>query len=104
MDDDFDVEVVETKKTRPPRPADNPIRNLVLRLQMLPFYVWIAAGLVGIVLIFGTPHLMITYTCYKSGGKCYQFTECNYVGVQGWRQGLPVEGRCSYIRMMKIKW
>lgn len=66
--------------------------------------VWLVLSLLAGGLLYGTPHLLITYRCQKSGGKCQVFTDCNYVGVQGWRAAYPDQDRCSYLRLLPIRW
>ena len=37
----------------------------------------------------GTPHLLTTYECDTDGRKCIRYTQCFYIGMQGWRKFYP---------------
>lgn len=101
---EFEVEVTGAGRARPAqrrRLAAGPVLRWLLRPRLK---VWALLAAAGYGLVVGTPHLMITYRCHKAGGKCLTYSECRYVGVQGWRNGVPVNGQCSYVRIMPIDW
>lgn len=101
---EFDVEVVGGRDIRPVNTRRQRAMRALRWLIRPRVKVWLALGLIGGMLVYGTPHLLITYRCHKSGGKCQVFTDCNYYGVQGWRAAYPDQGRCSYLRLLPIQW
>lgn len=61
---------------------------------------WLAAGLVLAGLVFGTPHLLVTYDCY---GPCRpdRASSCNYFGLGGWKANVrPIKDGCPIIRLL----
>ncbi len=96
----FDVKVKKAN-TSPKVPPVLPMIFALLR--QLPFGVWIFGGLVLAVMMFGTPHLLISYTCHGWCGKSANHYECAYFGVQGMRRNVaPYQGRCSGIKLMLL--
>jgi hypothetical protein len=48
-----------------------------------------AVAVLGIGMVasqIGTPHLLTTYDCDTDGRKCIRYTQCFYIGMQGWRK------------------
>lgn len=58
---------------------------------------WTLAALVAGGLIFGTPHMLVTYRCYI--GRCTpeRAYSCDYVGITGMKKGVAADRRdgCS---------
>ena len=101
---EFNVEVVGGQDVRPGPTKKQRAMRALHWLFRPRIKTWLAISLGAGALIYGTPHLLITYSCYKSGGTCQVFTDCNYFGVQGWRAGYPDQGRCPYLRLLPIRW
>ena len=51
----------------------------------------------------GTPHLLTTYECDTDGRKCIRYTQCFYIGVQGWRKVGPA-GDCPAVKLFALDW
>src|SRR6056297_1474644 len=45
---------------------------------------WLCAAALGVTVTYGTPHVLVTYSCID-GGRCF---ECRYFGIQGMRSQL----------------
>jgi len=101
---EFDVEVAHGRDFLPVNTRKQRALRALRWLIRPRIKTWLVLGLVAGCLLYGTPHLLITYRCHKSGGKCQVFADCNYVGVQGWRAAYPDQGRCSYLRLLPIRW
>jgi len=92
---DFDVE--SERRRRPPRH-----RLSVEKLLEHPRLV-VAAGLVLTALVFGTPHLLVTYQCMGGCTRARAYS-CDYLGIQGWRNNQrPMQGGCRLIRIIPLK-
>lgn len=88
---------LEVRTERKRRPASRP---LVSQLLVFRPRLFAAAGIAVAVLLFGTPHLLVTYECI---GRCTssRARSCDYLGVHGWRNGVkPVRDRCTIIRLL----
>jgi len=101
---EFEVEVANGRDFLPANTRKQRAMRALRWLIRPRVKVWLVLGLLAGCLLYGTPHLLITYRCHKSGGKCQVFTACNYVGVQGWRAAYPDRGRCAYLRLLPIRW
>lgn len=63
---------------------------------------WVWAAVICGALLYGTPHLLITYRCsIHSPDHC---TSCNYFGVQGMRSHLTPPSSCPVIVLLPINW
>ena len=60
---------------------------------------WSLASLAAVVVMFGTPHLLVTYRCGEQ--RC---DECRYIGVQGMRNHLGPNWTCPFITMLPVNW
>ena len=100
---DFDIEVVGARRPQGPRRCSR-LRAALGWLIRPRIKTWLVIGALGGMLIYGTPHVLVTYRCIKHGGTCQVFTECRYYGVQGWRYGAPDQGRCGFIRLIPTNW
>lgn len=60
---------------------------------------WALASIVAVVVVFGTPHMLVTYRC--GGQRC---NECRYIGVQGMRSHLGPNWTCPVITMLPVDW
>ncbi|WP_395697956.1 hypothetical protein [Methylocella sp.] len=57
--------------------------------------------------IFGTPHMLTTYQCQSNGFRCVHYTQCHYIGVQGWRTIYPGFLRgddCPGVKFFGLDW
>lgn len=58
--------------------------------------------------IFGTPHLLTTYECVTDGRRhCIHYTQCVYIGVQGWRNirpGMALGMDCPGVKFFALDW
>lgn len=63
---------------------------------------WSVTAVVVASLIFGTPHLLITYHCLGRCGSHTVETRCEYFGIRGWQVAPPdPEGqRCPRVRLL----
>src|ERR1700730_17071190 len=55
----------------------------------------------------GTPHLLTTYECDTDGRKCIRYTQCFYIGMQGWRKfypGVAPAGDCPGVKFFALDW
>ena len=67
---------------------------------LVPVALWLA------VTVFGTPHLLISYTYRGVEGRFVPSVEhihrdCRYVGWTGRRQAAAHQGRCAWIRFYR---
>lgn len=95
----FDVKV--KRRSRPPRIDPGLLAALKL-LDKIPLAVWAIVAVVVAGMVWGTPHVLVTYHCY---GSCHSpranVFACDYLGIQGWRAGLlPVDGGCRIVRLL----
>ena len=93
-------------KRRPPiyTPYNSAAASYVYNRQILkrPGIV-VSAVLCAGVLVFGTPHLLVTYHC---SGRCsmQHAYACNYYGIQGWRYVRHYDRRgCAMVRLLPLK-
>lgn len=93
---------VEIRKTTKNQPLQNGLRFVRSLLPRIPFGLWVVGALAGVVLLFGTPHLIVTYECYGSCMGQARHADCHYFGVQGWRRDLPFQGQCRWIRFFPL--
>lgn len=91
---DFDVE--SERRRRPPR-----CRLTAKQLLEHPRLV-AAAGLVIAALVFGTPHLLVTYHCMGSCARVRAYS-CDYLGIQGWRYDQQPRRGCAIVRLLPLK-
>ena len=98
---DWNIQVQPAKRPRPPR---RPIHVLGLIPRWLGYTVLIVGGLTAAVLVYGTPHLLITYEGYRTGGRFVSHSRCHYYGVEGWRETRPQARFCARVRLLPIKW
>ncbi|MFD0986236.1 hypothetical protein [Methyloligella solikamskensis] len=100
---DFEVTVTGARRITPNRGriAIGPALRWLIRPRIKT---WLLLVIISLGLIYGTPHLMIAYRCHKAYGQCVTYSDCRYIGIQGWRHGRPVNGQCSYVRIMPIDW
>jgi len=55
----------------------------------------------------GTPHLLTTYECDTDGRKCIRYTQCFYIGLQGWRKfypGVALAEGCPGVKFFALDW
>ncbi len=98
----FDVKV---KKAGGGGRKPDPFWPLIAKLlKAMPLQGWAVIALVIGVLTFGTPHLLISYSCYGYCNKFSQQFDCAYFGVLGMRRNLQPQqyGRCSAIRLLPL--
>lgn len=96
-----DLKVKVTKAPSGDKRKDAHIDAFVGELTKFRPRLWIGAGLVFTALVFGTPHLLVTYHCYGScnPGRAYA---CDYLGIGGWRASAqPVQDSCPIIRLLR---
>lgn len=108
---EYEVKVVGAAP--PPKP-DGPLRRLGRRTGALALSAlhrprrMIALGLIGFVLIAGTPHVGGRYECrhpMHGPGTCKSVAWCAYHGIQGRRIEVPPDGaQCSLITVLPIQW
>lgn len=110
------VEVVSRKPPRPrKRPAEPSKRRMTLEgrrstgdriiavlrwLLRRSVATWLCAAALGVTVTYGTPHVLVTYSCLESG-RCF---ECRYFGVQGMRDQLGPQWDCPVFVMMPVDW
>lgn len=107
----FKVEVVGGRPPRPPESLINRVRRALSNAARAALYrpkTSILAGLVGFVLVVGTPHVGWDYQCrhavYGYGG-CESARWCAYYGVQGRRVIWPDIGEhCSLMKFLPLNW
>jgi|GEM_PF-4277637 len=63
-------------------------------------FTWLCAVTLGVTVAYGTPHVLVTYSCL-TGGRCY---ECRYFGIQGMRDQLGPQWNCPVFVMMPVDW
>ena len=69
-----------------------------------------AVAVLGIGMVasqIGTPHLLTTYECDTNGRKCIRYTQCFYIGMQGWRKfypGVAPAGDCPGVKFFALDW
>lgn len=96
----FDVKVKKAKSALK-TPLVLPVIFALLR--QLPLGGWILGGFVLAVMMFGTPHLLISYTCHGWCGKSASQYDCAYFGVQGMRRNVALyQGRCTGIKLLPL--
>lgn len=109
---EFEVKVVGAKRRRKPRRGGptKPVRavgGLFYGVLMRPGLL-ILAGLAGVLLVFGTPHVAGDYRCGHPkpyGAPCREMISCTYHGLQGRREFFPENGRtCSFVKLMPLDW
>lgn len=61
---------------------------------------WLCAATLGVTVIYGTPHVLVTYRCLESG-RCF---ECQYLGIQGMREHLGAQWNCPVFVMRPVDW
>jgi hypothetical protein len=67
-----------------------------------------AVAVLGIGMVasqIGTPHLLTTYECDTDGRKCIRYTQCFYIGMQGWRKfypGVAPAGGCPGVKFFTL--
>lgn len=65
---------------------------------------WALASIVAVVVTFGTPHVLVTYTCLWRGTPGQRCTACAYFGVQGMRGHVGRDGNCPLITLLPVDW
>jgi hypothetical protein len=69
-----------------------------------------AVAVLGIGMVasqIGTPHLLTTYECDTDGRKCVHYTQCFYIGMQGWRKfypGVAPAENCPGVKVFALDW
>ena len=101
MSKKYDVKV---KKAGGGGPQPDPFWPLIAGLlKAIPPKGWLVIALVMGVLTFGTPHLLISYSCHGRCNKFSQQYDCAYFGVQGMRRNVPPhQGKCSPIKFLPL--
>ena len=107
----FEVKVLGVK---PPKKPDGKLRWLIkrggklLQAMLKRPRVLIAAGLTGVVLLLGTPHVGGAYECnhpMRGPGTCRSVAWCAYFGIQGRRTEIPATGdSCKLITLLPVQW
>lgn len=98
----FDVKV---KKAGGGKPQPDPFWSLIAGLlKAIPPRGWLVIVCISGVLTVGTPHLLISYSCYGRCNKFSQQYDCAYLGVQGMRRNVQPkhQGRCAAIRLLPL--
>ena len=80
------------------------------RLLRKRYFLWLAvpAALYGIQLVFGLPHLRVSYT-WIDHGRGYDlsaeryYTHCVFTGPFGRFDFYPPDGACAWLRLYKRK-
>ena len=78
-------------------------------LSYLSLGLWLLLPLAayGVTLVWGTPHLIVSYTFYDNGRPYDPFadrhyTSCTFVGLTGRSVTTPADfGRCGWVRFFK---
>lgn len=65
---------------------------------------WALASIVAVVVMFGTPHMLLTYQCLWRGTPGKRCTACSYIGVQGMRGYVVRDGNCPLIMLLPVDW
>lgn len=65
---------------------------------------WALASIVAVVVVFGTPHMLLTYQCLWRGTPGQRCTACSYIGVQGMRGYVGRDGNCPLIMLLPVDW
>lgn len=77
------------------------LRYLLRRFVEKPAAFIITGGLLGVVLVYGTPHIGWNYTCRTA--DCSYIYYCDYYGIFGKRVERPgSSGRCGLIRFLPL--
>ena len=114
------VEVISRKAPRPrKRPAEPSKRQAALEgrrstgerifgalrwMLRRSVATWLCAAVLGVTVIYGTPHVLVTYKCLGVGTPALRCFECRYFGVQGMREQLGVQWNCPVFVMMPVDW
>lgn len=93
------VRVDRIKKAQPKTSAVASAAKLAWWLVKPRRASWALASMVAAVVLFGTPHLLVTYRC--GGQRC---DECRYIGVQGMRSHLGPNWTCPVFTMLPVDW
>lgn len=73
-------------------------------LRQMDLTAWVIV-IVGVLIVsHGTPHLLISYSCYGRCGAAANHTSCGYFGVQGMRWVHPDQNRCSPVSILPLDW
>lgn len=107
-------EVKVTGGGKPPRKNSGWVRRVLLapfkaaRFVLVRPRLVLAAGAVGGVVYFGTPHLGWDYRCNhptRGGQPCTSVSYCAYYGFQGRRIDHPPLGEsCAFVKLLPIDW
>ncbi|MCF8466207.1 MAG: hypothetical protein K9G33_02295 [Sneathiella sp.] len=65
---------------------------------------WVLGALAFVVVVYGTPHMLVTHNCYSVGTPGQRCSECRYFGVQGMRGYLGPNWDCPVIVMLPVNW
>jgi hypothetical protein len=66
----------------------------------LPFFVLAAAAIGG---VYGAPHLLISWRCLATFGKCVHYERCLYLGARGYRNLIPdPDENCGMIKFFPV--
>lgn len=116
-DHDFEVQVVATRRVRRKKaqtigsvqeaPARGWKRNLffcLLWLMKPRRMTWIPAALIAAVVMFGTPHLLVTFRCSALGTPNARCSACNYFGVQGMQHLYSPPSACPVVVLRPVDW
>lgn len=66
--------------------------------------IWVLGALAFVVVVYGTPHVLVTYNCYGVGTPGQRCSKCRYFGVQGMRGYLGPNWDCPVIVMLPVDW
>lgn len=65
---------------------------------------WVLGALAFVLIVYGTPHVLVSTNCTGTGtpgSRCY---ECRYLGVQGVRSHMGPHWNCPVIAMIPVNW
>lgn len=65
---------------------------------------WVLGALAFVLIAYGTPHVLVTYTCTGIGTPGLRCYECRYLGVQGMRDHMGQSWNCPVIAMLPVNW
>lgn len=78
-----------------------------MRYIVLLFWLLVPLGLWGAINIWGAPHVALSYR-FIDNGRPYDpraprvYISCDYLGVHGWHTTPALDGRCPWVRFLKV--
>lgn len=65
---------------------------------------WALGAVAFVLIVYGTPHMLVTTNCTGTGTPGQRCFECRYLGVQGVRSHVGQNWNCPVIAMLPVNW